>query len=226
MPVIRRIAALGRPFADPGCAGCPQLATFRALRRAGLAVQGRLGCDPSARTRFAPASGRWAAVVGVDALRRRARALLDEAIAAGASLVVIADSGPELAGDVEALLAAAGVRPARIDPADVRGAEDAVSREAAAAAPGLRAIVTLATCARTSPRGLPLEVLASRCNRCGACLGLGCPAISDDGEEAMRVDPGVCTGCARCVPLCRNRALRANAEPECLPYSLASTPGC
>ncbi len=41
-----RAAATGRPTADPACAGCAQLGLLRALRRAGLAVQGGLGCEP------------------------------------------------------------------------------------------------------------------------------------------------------------------------------------
>jgi indolepyruvate ferredoxin oxidoreductase alpha subunit len=50
-------------------------------------------------------------------------------------------------------------------------------------------------------------VAAARCNRCGACLALACPAISDPGGEAMAVDPAVCTGCGLCAPLCRSRAI-------------------
>lgn len=55
--------------------------------------------------------------------------------------------------------------------------------------------------------GPPFVIAASRCNRCGACLRLRCGAISDEGGEALVVDPGACSGCARCLPVCRARAI-------------------
>jgi indolepyruvate ferredoxin oxidoreductase alpha subunit len=57
-------------------------------------------------------------------------------------------------------------------------------------------------------RGLPPFAIApSRCNRCGACLRLGCPAILDAGGEALLVDGSACTGCSACASACRARAL-------------------
>ena len=59
-------------------------------------------------------------------------------------------------------------------------------------------------------RGLPAVAIApSRCNRCGACLRLGCPAISDVGGEALVVDAAACTGCGACAPACRAGAIAA-----------------
>jgi TPP-dependent indolepyruvate ferredoxin oxidoreductase alpha subunit len=59
-------------------------------------------------------------------------------------------------------------------------------------------------------RGGPaFAIAASRCNRCGACLRLGCPAISDVGGEALVVDGDACTGCGACAPVCRSRAIAA-----------------
>ena len=55
--------------------------------------------------------------------------------------------------------------------------------------------------------GPAFTIAPSRCNRCGACLRLGCPAISDEGGDSLVVDAGTCTGCAACAPLCRARAI-------------------
>ncbi|HET9595504.1 MAG TPA: 4Fe-4S binding protein, partial [Anaeromyxobacteraceae bacterium] len=51
-----------------------------------------------------------------------------------------------------------------------------------------------------------LEVAEARCNRCGACLRLGCPAISE-GFEAMAIDPALCQGCGVCAQACRAGAI-------------------
>jgi len=201
-----RAAAAGRPAADPGCAGCAQLGTFRALRRAGLDVQGGLGCDPASDVAFLPAPGRWAAVTGVTrALGTGVPALLAEAARAGARLVVIADRAPRGgAAAFESLLAGAGARVVRVDPADLAGSE-AAARDAGTGA----VLLALAPCPRGAPRSAHLQVLASRCNRCGACLALACAALSDPGGEAMAVDPAACTGCRLCAPLCRGGAIAA-----------------
>src|SRR4030042_1864809 len=55
---VPRILTRVRPAADPACAGCAQLGLFRALRRAGLGVQGGPGCDPDAPRVFVPVPGR------------------------------------------------------------------------------------------------------------------------------------------------------------------------
>jgi ferredoxin len=200
---VPRILARVRPSADPACAGCAQLGLFRALRRAGLDVQGGPGCDPEAPGAFVAAPGRWAAVAGAARVIEDARTVLGAAGSAGARLVVVADRGPGGAREVLTALAAAGARAVRVDPGDLAGVEAAVRGEG-----GGSVLVALSACARGAPASAPLAVAPSRCNRCGACLALGCPAISDPGGEAMVIDPATCTGCARCAPLCRGRALR------------------
>jgi TPP-dependent indolepyruvate ferredoxin oxidoreductase alpha subunit len=201
-----RVAAVGLPAADPACAGCAQLATFRALRRAGLASQGGLGCDPAAAPRLAAAPGRWAAVLAARwVLERGPRDLLAAAAREGAALVVVADDAPERAGALEARLAGEAPRVVRVDLADALRCEEAIRR--AALAPGTVALA-VAPCARGRAPAAPLEVAPSRCSRCGACLSLACAALSDAGGDAVDIDPRVCSGCGRCAPLCRGGALR------------------
>jgi NAD-dependent dihydropyrimidine dehydrogenase PreA subunit len=206
LPTLRlRAAASGRPTVDPGCAGCAQLGLLRALRRAGLELRGGLGCESTAGPGPVAAPGHHARVVGArELLAKGPGALLSAARRDGARLVVIADrlSHGHLAS-VEERLARCASGATRLDPGDLPAAEAAV--RAAAGAPGA-VLLSFSPCVRGGPRAVPLAVDPSRCNRCGACLTLACPALSDPGGEAVAVDPGVCTGCGRCAPLCRSGA--------------------
>lgn len=205
LPVPR--AAAGRPSSDPECAGCGLLSVLRGLRRAGVEVHGAIGCDGGgAGSGPAPAFGRWAAVTGLDDLGvRGAGAVAADAFVAGAAVVVIADRLPAARslGPEDGLLRSVR-RLVRLDLSDPAGVEARV-REALDL-PGT-VLLALAPCAREAPRSHPLQVNGSLCNRCGACVSLGCPALSDPGLDAMRVDPETCTGCALCAALCRSRAI-------------------
>ncbi len=201
---LLRVAARGRPFADPACAGCAQLGLFRALRKAGLGTRGGPGCDPDAWPSAEPIpGGRWAAIGGARAVLRGARVVLDAAARDGARVIVVADAMPGSSPGVTAALAAEGARVVEIDPGDLPAAESAAR---SAAESGATALVALAPCPRGAPRSAPFAIAPSRCNRCGACLALGCPAVSDPGGDAM-VIAAACTGCGRCAPLCRARAI-------------------
>jgi TPP-dependent indolepyruvate ferredoxin oxidoreductase alpha subunit len=130
----------------------------------------------------------------------------------GAALAVVADrlSHGRLAS-VERWLARDGVPSVRLDPADLAGTEAAVRQ--ARLAPGA-VLLSFSPCVRGRPRAAPLAVDPSRCNRCGACLTLACPAIHDPGGESVAVDPALCTGCSLCRPLCRSGALAAPRSPS------------
>jgi TPP-dependent indolepyruvate ferredoxin oxidoreductase alpha subunit len=199
---LARVVARGRPSADPACAGCAQLGLFRALRRAGLDVQGGSGCDPDGAP-FGPLGGPWAAVTGAARILSDVRGTVRIVAEAGARLLVLADGDGVLARRAARLLART-TRVVTVDASDLAATEAAV-RDAALAP--LAALVALTPCPRLARRAAALAVLPARCNRCGACLALGCPAISDEGGESMVVDRAVCTGCGLCTSLCRSRAL-------------------
>jgi Pyruvate/2-oxoacid:ferredoxin oxidoreductase delta subunit len=112
-----------------------------------------------------------------------------------------------LAGPVapDPLLLPAGPDRLRLDPGDLASVERALWR--ALTHPGDTLLLATTPCVLQAPRRLPLAVAEARCNRCGACLTLGCPALSDGGGEAMVIDPVACTGCTRCAPLCRAQAI-------------------
>ncbi|HEY6006407.1 MAG TPA: hypothetical protein VIV57_26240 [Anaeromyxobacter sp.] len=76
-------------------------------------------------------------------------------------------------------------------------------------APGSAPLRALPACAAGADGASPFAIAPARCNRCGACLRLGCGAISDVGGEALVIDPGICAGGGLCAPLCRARAIAA-----------------
>jgi indolepyruvate ferredoxin oxidoreductase alpha subunit len=55
-------------------------------------------------------------------------------------------------------------------------------------------------------------VEAERCNGCGLCLRVGCPAISSDRASGKAaIDPVTCTGCAVCLQVCNFGAIAGEA---------------
>jgi TPP-dependent indolepyruvate ferredoxin oxidoreductase alpha subunit len=145
-------------------------------------------------------------VTGLDRLEREGAAvLLDRAARAGARVVVVADRvGAVRSTRVEADLIRAGARVVPLHPADLAGAENRV-REALDH-PGT-VLLALVPCVQGAGRAPPFSVDPARCNRCGSCLTLACPAITDEGGESMVVETATCTGCGLCATLCRSRAL-------------------
>lgn len=114
--------------------------------------------------------------------------------------------------DLRSLALALGVpRVREVDPLDLAATVEALREELAR--PEFSVVIARSPCARlrTDVRA-PSRVLPSRCNRCGACLRLGCPAISDGGEN-MVIDAGTCTGCGLCGQVCRPNAIEREARP-------------
>lgn len=114
--------------------------------------------------------------------------------------------------DLRSLALALGVpRVREVDPLDLAATIEVLRQELAQ--PELSVVVARSPCARlrTDARARA-RVEPSRCNRCGACLRLGCPAISDGGET-MAIDAGSCAGCGLCGQVCRPRAIEREALP-------------
>ena len=49
------------------------------------------------------------------------------------------------------------------------------------------------------------------CRACGACLRIGCPAISRDETGRAQIDPGLCNGCNQCAQYCMFNAIHEEA---------------
>jgi len=46
------------------------------------------------------------------------------------------------------------------------------------------------------------------CKRCGACLKIGCPAITKQSDGSIRIDETMCNGCGLCTNYCKFNAIK------------------
>ena len=101
-----------------------------------------------------------------------------------------------------------------VDPYDLKASAEAVDR--AWAAEETSVIVTTRPCAllknvQKERAGMKCFVDEERCVLCGACLKLGCPAISKrDGR--IVIDQEACNGCGLCVQVCPKSAVGKKGE--------------
>jgi indolepyruvate ferredoxin oxidoreductase alpha subunit len=74
----------------------------------------------------------------------------------------------------------------------------------------LTVIIAKAPCALLKgqkPKG-HFSIDTDACRSCGACLKIGCPAISRDPEGRIRIDSASCNGCGLCVEYCKFGAIK------------------
>ena len=116
--------------------------------------------------------------------------------------------------DIQKLVEGIGVRCVTIDAGDYPALDAAIKAEAKAA--GLGVIVARAPCVLTT-RAKPGEVTVDeeRCDLCGVCVGLGCPALAP-GELSVSITE-TCAACGLCVEVCRRGALSYAASREDAP---------
>ena len=127
-------------------------------------------------------------------------------------------SGEQTAAlDIPRICEACGVKSENIhvvDPYDLKAAGEAVDRAWEAEGPSV--IVTTRPCAllkdvQKERAGLKCSVDEERCVLCGACLKLGCPAITKrDGR--IVIDQAACNGCGLCVQVCPKSAIGRKGE--------------
>ena len=67
----------------------------------------------------------------------------------------------------------------------------------------------------------PLAVDPEKCNGCGTCVSLGCPALSFSDDKA-HVAATICVGCGMCADVCPRSAI---AVPAPGPRSSSPTGG-
>ena len=214
-------------------AGCPLHALYQALRRLGVVVGGAGCASPAAAGLAACGCGGTGAGAemgadeagdfpGRDGARRRrvvllsadeladggAAALAGAASAGADAIIVVEGARRQPSSALDPLALAQGQLAARwreIDVFDLAASAAAIAEEMKG--PGPAMIVARGRCPLQAERpGATPAVVERRCNRCGTCLRLGCPAISE-GEEAMAIDPSSCVGCGLCRQVCRAGAI-------------------
>ena len=115
-----------------------------------------------------------------------------------------ADGSRGPAVDIQKLCEGIGVRCHTVDASDYGVLEAAVKAEVDA--PGLGVVVALAPCVLMVPeKAGEIVIDDERCNLCGLCLDVGCPALAR-GEDSVSI-AGSCTGCGLCTEVCRRGAL-------------------
>ncbi|PKQ30279.1 MAG: indolepyruvate ferredoxin oxidoreductase subunit alpha [Actinobacteria bacterium HGW-Actinobacteria-10] len=109
--------------------------------------------------------------------------------------------------DLEALCAAFGIGTVRVvDPHDLPATQAVIREEVSR--PELSVIVFRSPCALLiKEKEQPYAVDSEACTACGACIKLGCPAISTGDDGRAQIDITVCVGCADCVQVCRFDAI-------------------
>jgi len=107
-----------------------------------------------------------------------------------------------------------------VDSYDLKGVEAALKDCLAANEPSV--IIARRKCALlpdVRKEWRPLRVNEERCNGCGLCFRIGCPAVvksevvdAKTGKPKARIDPLLCTGCEICAQVCARRAILFRAQ--------------
>ena len=128
---------------------------------------------------------------------------------------------PTYAVEFEALARAMGIEHVHtVDPYDLGAVERAL--RACLDAEGPAVVISRRECALlpvARAQWMALAVDEERCNGCGLCFQVGCPAIvrssrldGKTGHAIAWIDPMLCTGCEVCAQVCARKAISLRDE--------------
>jgi len=144
--------------------------------------------------------------------------ILDNGITAMTGAQPHPGTGLDIRGAPAPKVAAAAVcrgvgvkRVVEVDAYDMKRLEAVIREELAAAE--LSVVVVQAPCvlAYKVSFGAPVEIDLSLCDRCGACIRVGCMALRERNGYP-EVNPDLCNGCGVCVQVCPPQGIRVPAK--------------
>ena len=94
-----------------------------------------------------------------------------------------------------------------IDAFDVEGLKKTF--KAAQNGDTLTVVIAKAPCALLKGQKFPYKCVAvsDKCKKCGACLRIGCPAITKLADGTVKIDETMCNGCGLCKSYCKFGAI-------------------
>ena len=110
--------------------------------------------------------------------------------------------------DLAALCRAVGVQNViEIDAFDVSGLERVIKESVSGNT--LTVIIAKAPCALLKGQKFPnvCSVDADKCKKCGACMKIGCPALTRTADRSVKIDSTMCNGCGLCKSFCKFGAI-------------------
>ena len=111
--------------------------------------------------------------------------------------------------DLEALCHAVGFDRVRVvNPNQLKEMDRVLKEELAAEEPSV--IITRSPCVmlKSVKKAPPLTVDEDKCNGCGLCMKIGCPAlVLRENKGVVEIDRTQCVGCQQCMQMCHRDAL-------------------
>ena len=111
--------------------------------------------------------------------------------------------------DLAELCRAVGVKNViEINAFDVKGLEDVI--KSSVGSDELTVIITKSPCVLLKGQKFPnvCRVDADACKKCGACMKIGCPAMTRGEDGKVRIDATMCNGCGLCKNYCKFGAIQ------------------
>ncbi len=108
---------------------------------------------------------------------------------------------------LEELCKAVGVVSVKVvDPWDLKATEKVIREEVASEHPSV--IIARRACIQLERDMIrkPFKVNEEKCNECGLCMKLGCPALTRRNDK-LHIVASLCAGCSLCAQVCRKDAI-------------------